>query len=96
MIIGFRLAQEISINEICIYSDSQLVINQLTGEFQAKCPWLARYLSKVNEILDDFDNHLIPWEENAHADFFAKLASSGEEQQMGVVQVETLSRPSIE
>lgn len=75
------------------------MVNQITREFEAKCPCLARYLSKVKEILDDFDSHIIehvPWEENAHADFLAKLASSGEAQQMGVVLVETLSRPSVE
>lgn len=56
-------------------------------------------LFKVKEILDDFDSHVIehvPREENAYADFLAKLASYREAQQMGVVLVETLSRPSIE
>lgn len=99
LIIGLKLAREIGINEISIHSDSQLVVNQVTGEFQAKCSRLARYLSRVKEILDDFDNHVIehvPREENAHADFLAKLASYGEAQQMGVVLVETLSQPSIE
>lgn len=41
MIIGLKLAWEIGINDICVYSDSQLVINQVTREFQAKCSRLA-------------------------------------------------------
>lgn len=75
------------------------MVNLITGEFQAKCSRLARYLSKVKEILDDFDSHVIehvPWKENAHTDFLEKLTNSGEAQQMGVVLVESLSRPSIE
>lgn len=99
MIIGLKLAREIGISEISIHSASQLVLNRITGEFQAKCSRLARYLSKVKELLDDFDSHIIehvPRENNAHVDYLAKLASSGEAQQMGVVLVETLSRPIIE
>lgn len=42
MIIGLSLAREIGINEISINCDSQLVVNQITGEFQAKCSRLAR------------------------------------------------------
>lgn len=48
--------------------------------------------------MDDFNTHVIehiPREENARADFLAKLASSGEAQQMCVVLVEKLSRPTV-
>lgn len=75
------------------------MVNQIIGEFQVKCSSLARYLSKVKETLDDFDNHVIEHitrEENSLADFLAKLDSSGEAQQMVVVLVETLSQPCIE
>ncbi|MDQ4222780.1 ribonuclease HI family protein, partial [Pseudomonas aeruginosa] len=58
MIISLKLVREIGINEISIHSDSQLVVIQITEEFQAKCSYLARYFSKVKEILDDFDNHV--------------------------------------
>lgn len=46
MIIGLKLAREIEINEITIHSDSQLVVNQITGEFQTKCSCLARHFSR--------------------------------------------------
>lgn len=58
MVVGLKLAREIEINEIRIYNDSQLVVNQISGEFQAKCTWLPQYLSMVKEILKDFDRHI--------------------------------------
>lgn len=56
-------------------------------------------MPKVKELLEKFDHYVIenvPREKNAHANILAKLESSREAQQMEVVPIETLTRPSIE
>ncbi|XP_068476612.1 uncharacterized protein [Phaseolus vulgaris] len=58
-------------------SDSQLVIGQVTGEYQAKDPQMAAYLRYV-EVLKRafaaFELVHVPREQNARADLLAKLA----------------------
>src|SRR5574338_1360601 len=60
---------------------------------------MAAYLARVQEALDQFDYYAIyyiPRDHNQKVDSLAKLASTGEAQQMGLVPVETLSSPSID
>ena len=47
---GLALALSASKLEIC--SDSQLVVSQIQGEYEAKDERMARYLSKVRNTLD--------------------------------------------
>jgi len=48
---GIRMANEMSATTIIICSDSQLVVFQIKGDYQAKELVLQKYLSKVKEIL---------------------------------------------
>ncbi|MCI38870.1 gag-pol polyprotein, partial [Trifolium medium] len=47
LIAGMKLAKEMEVQELKAQSDSQLVENQVAGEFQTKDPQLAKYLEKV-------------------------------------------------
>ena len=99
LIAGLRIAKELNIKALQIFSDSQLIVCQVRKEFQAKGGNLPAYLSKAWELLHDFDrysiNH-IPREENMKADSLAKYSSTGEAQLLGLVPVEVLSAPSTD
>ncbi|XP_068476278.1 uncharacterized protein [Phaseolus vulgaris] len=77
-------------------SDSQLIIGQVTGEYQAKDPQMAAYLRYV-EVLKGafaaFELVHVPREQNARADLLAKLASSGKGGRQRTVIQETLKTP---
>jgi ribonuclease HI len=48
---GIRVAKELGATAITLCSDSQLVVSQIKGEYQAREPLLQRYLAKVKESL---------------------------------------------
>ncbi|KAI5317811.1 hypothetical protein L3X38_037518 [Prunus dulcis] len=71
-----RLAKELAIKKLVIYSDSQLITNQASGEYMAKHPRMILYLDKVQELLKAFPTFTIqqvPRAKNAHADALASL-----------------------
>ncbi|KAI5339955.1 hypothetical protein L3X38_019229 [Prunus dulcis] len=71
LLAGLRVAKELAIKKLAIYSDSQLITNQASGEYMAKHPRMILYLEKVQELLKAFPTFTIqrvPRAENAHAD----------------------------
>ena len=46
-IAGLGLAKEVEATRLITRSDSQLVANQVKGEFQTKDPWFGKYLNKI-------------------------------------------------
>ncbi|XP_061346500.1 uncharacterized protein LOC133292137 [Gastrolobium bilobum] len=79
LIAGLIQGKEHGARKVQIFSDSQLVTSQIEGKYQAKGPILMKYLSRVQEIMADFDEvrvaH-IPRGENSRADILSKLAST--------------------
>jgi ribonuclease HI len=76
---GISAAKELGATAITLCSDSQLVVSQIKGEYQAREPLLQRYLAKVKESLlglSKFEIKHIPREENSRADLLSKLAST--------------------
>ncbi|KAI5322759.1 hypothetical protein L3X38_031831 [Prunus dulcis] len=99
LLAGLRLAKELIIKKLAIYSDSQLITNQASGEYMAKHPRMILYLDKVQELLKAFPTFTIqqvPRAENAHADALASLRSALDTQFRCSIPVEHLDRPSIE
>ncbi|XP_057443271.1 uncharacterized protein LOC130735212 [Lotus japonicus] len=98
IIAGVRLALEMNVRCIVIKIDSQLVANQIKGDYQAKDVQLAKYLVKVQELLKQMDkfqvNH-VPREENTRADILSKLASTKKPGNNKSVIQETLKGPSV-
>ncbi|CAL2229367.1 unnamed protein product [Prunus armeniaca] len=47
LLAGLLLAKELSIMRLAIYSDSQLIKNQASGEYMTKHPRMVQYLDKV-------------------------------------------------
>lgn len=75
------LARELGVEDIEVFSDSMLIINQVTGEFQVIDERMAKYLGKVKTLLNQFKSHLVTRilrSENNEADALAQLASGND------------------
>ncbi|KAL5565429.1 hypothetical protein UlMin_028593 [Ulmus minor] len=99
LLAGLRLAKEVSARHLLIYSDSQLIVNQVNSEYQAKGEKMASYLEKAKELLGQFDIVTItqiPRNENTNADALARLATGLEDSLLKTVPLEILDEPSID
>ncbi|XP_073121236.1 uncharacterized protein [Henckelia pumila] len=79
LIMGIKLALSVGAKRLTIHNDSQLIVSQVNGNYEAKEDKMLGYLTQVNEILSRLDNYdvkQIPRMENESADRLAKLASS--------------------
>lgn len=98
LIAGLQLANELKARNVLVHSDSQLVVSQVKGEFEAREPMMQKYLERVIWLKDQFEEFeivRIPRSQNANADALSKLASSVYEHLVKPVLVETLERPSV-
>ena len=98
LLAGLRLAKELQVDSLMIYSDSKLVVSQVLGEFQARDDRMAAYLEKVKAELRNFPRHEVKHidrEDNANADALAKLATSRDAELLRLVPVEIVAEPSI-
>ncbi|KAL5574153.1 hypothetical protein UlMin_023750 [Ulmus minor] len=99
LLAGLRLAKEVSAHHLLIYSDSQLIVNQVNSKYQAKGEKMASYLEKAKELLGQFDTVTItqiPRNENTNADALARLATGLEDSLLKTVPLEILDEPSID
>ncbi|KAL5547002.1 hypothetical protein UlMin_006689 [Ulmus minor] len=99
LLAGLRLAKEVSAHHLLIYSDSQLIVNQVNSEYQAKGEKMASYLEKAKELLGQFDIVTItqiPRTENTNADALARLATGLEDSLLKTVPLEILDEPSLD
>ncbi|GAU31015.1 hypothetical protein TSUD_393000 [Trifolium subterraneum] len=99
LIAGMKLAKEMEVLDLKAKSDSQLVTNQVSSEYQTKDPQLMRYLEKVRGLAEQFDNFElihVPRDQNSKADLLSKLASTKKPGNNKTVIQETISKPSTE
>ncbi|XP_021826273.1 uncharacterized protein LOC110767132 [Prunus avium] len=77
-IIGLEILKEMKATRVLVYGDSQLVVNQLTGEYQCTSENLAMYYVTALNTADSFSRisfvH-IPRAENGEANEMAQVAS---------------------
>ena len=88
LIAGLKLAKEMKVECLEIYSDSQLVVYQVTNEYQARSEKMAAYLQTAKDLLHTFSSF-------KQADALARLASTKDAELLKVVPIEFLSTPSI-
>jgi ribonuclease HI len=76
---GLRTAKDMGAKKVKIFTDSQLVASQVTGEFQVKEDHLQKYVQLVLEKMKEFKavevTH-VPREQNTRADILSKIAST--------------------
>ncbi|KAG7588540.1 Ribonuclease H-like superfamily [Arabidopsis suecica] len=98
LLAGLRLALAIGAEKIIAYCDSQLVVNQFAGDYEAKAPRMEAYLSAVKKLagkFKEFELVRIPRGENTSADALAALASTSDPELKRVIPVECISSRSI-
>ncbi|XP_043725697.1 uncharacterized protein LOC122672260 [Telopea speciosissima] len=99
LIAGLNLAKSLMVRNITVHSDSQLVVNQVKGEYEAKEPRMTQYMSKVRNLITEFINFQIqqvPRAQNASADTLSRLATSEFQDLNRTVYVDVIGKPSIE
>ena len=99
LMIDLKTARKLSASHLQVFCDSQLVANQISGEYQAKDERMSAYLTIAQSLLAEFDSiHVaqIGREHNSYADILAKLATALELDIQRTVCIETLDRPSFQ
>ncbi|XP_077250263.1 uncharacterized protein LOC143889792 [Tasmannia lanceolata] len=92
------LAAELGAGKLKVYSDSQLVVEQVNGAYEARGPRMKRYLQKVKEKLKrmgEVEILQVPRNMNNREDALSKMASE-ETHDFGIVLTEILLHPSID
>src|ERR1041385_4834548 len=94
---GIKLAKEIGIRSIDCFGDSDLVVQQCTGNWDAKDANMASYRFLVQQISGYFEGcefHHVPRANNEAADALSKLGSTRQAIPPGI-SLEHIKRPSI-
>ncbi|CAM8988114.1 unnamed protein product [Rhodiola kirilowii] len=90
LLLGLQMARQISIDKMDIYGDSQLVINQVLGDYEVRKDDLIPYHRHATQLLSEFDSISIghvPRSANKLADALANLAANlalGAEETMSI------------
>ena len=75
---GLELAKSLGAESIVVQGDSQLIIGQVNGIYEAKEERMKKYLSSVKRLIKKFKEATfiqVPREEKMEADTLAKAAS---------------------
>ncbi|XP_068337652.1 uncharacterized protein [Pyrus communis] len=92
LLAGLRLAKHLGVKQINIFSDSQLVVNQVKNNFDAKDNSMTTYLAQTQLLLKHFHYQItqVPRVANSHADALARLTSTVEDKIRRKIHVELL------
>ncbi|GKV32843.1 hypothetical protein SLEP1_g41411 [Rubroshorea leprosula] len=97
LIYGLKLASELKVQSVQVFSDSQLIVGQVNGSCEIRDPQLGRYASVVNRLKSIFvlfQIDKIPRADNHRADELSKLASSQDLNPQRLTIIEILDAPS--
>ncbi|XP_028954479.2 uncharacterized protein [Malus domestica] len=79
LIIGLEILMDLGAVEVEVFGDSELVINQLNGEFKCRHITMAGYYLAATQLLNVWDSEIsvnhVPRESNLAANEMAQLAS---------------------
>ncbi|GKV33929.1 hypothetical protein SLEP1_g42365 [Rubroshorea leprosula] len=98
LLLGLRLVAKLKVTSLQVYSDSQLVVNQVNSLCEVTDPVLAKYLALVSKLKCQFEQFRltkVPRSENEHADSLSRLASDTSRGGRSVY-VEVLNAPSFQ
>ncbi|CAN6678906.1 unnamed protein product [Malus baccata var. baccata] len=102
LIIGLEILMDLGATEVEIFGDSELVINQLNGEFKCRHITMAGYYMVATQLLSLWESEIsvnhIPRGSNLAANEMAQLASGVpmQERKYGIdVEIQTRNLPSI-
>ncbi|XP_070672579.1 uncharacterized protein [Malus domestica] len=102
LIIGLEILMDLGVVEVEVFGDSELVINQLNGEFKCRHITMAGYYLAAAQLLSFWDSEIsinhVPRGSNLAANEMAQLASGVpiHERKYGVdVEIQRRNLPSI-
>ncbi|XP_074351692.1 uncharacterized protein LOC141690829 [Apium graveolens] len=98
LINGLKLALEMKVENLNVFSDSMIVVYQINGGYQAKGPRTELYLKCAQRIIARFNEvrlELIPRGQNEGADELAKLGSRRESTLLGTVPLDIQRQLSV-
>ncbi|CAN6694311.1 unnamed protein product [Malus baccata var. baccata] len=102
LIIGLEILMDLGATEVEIFGDSELVINQLNGEFKCRHITMAVYYMAATQLLSFWESEIsinhVPRGSNLATNEMAQLASRVpmQERKYGVdVEIQTRNIPSI-
>ncbi|XP_074346553.1 uncharacterized protein LOC141685345 [Apium graveolens] len=98
LINGLKIALEMGVRNLIARSDSELVVNQVNGGFQARGPRTELYLRCTQRLIGMFKEvrlECVPQEKNSNADALAKMGSQQEAVLLGTIPLEIQEIPSI-
>ena len=99
VIAGLNLAHSLEVDQLEVYSDSQLVVRQIEDTYEAKSGRMILYLRKVRDLLKKLvlvQVKHVPRAENSRAGALAKLANASQEDLSRSTLVQYLAEPSID
>ncbi|XP_058070971.1 uncharacterized protein LOC131220014 [Magnolia sinica] len=99
LLAGLRLVASLGVQSLQVRCDSQLVVNHISTEYEAKETRMVAYLAEVRKPIERFWSctiSQIPRAENSWADALAKLASCKEGKIPRVILVEFINSPNID
>ena len=99
LIAGLNLARNLQVQNLSIFSDSQIVVRQTAGEYATNDLVLAKYQAIVQSLLSSFTKPTlvqVDREDNTTADLLSKLTETDREGLDGSVYFEELQLPSTE
>ena len=94
LLIGLKCARRLGADRLWIFCDSQLMVNQISGEYQARDERMVSYLRAVKISLSKFESTQVEHigrEHNSHVDILAKLATAMETDMQRIVTVVVLN-----
>ncbi|KAK3002434.1 hypothetical protein RJ639_021901 [Escallonia herrerae] len=98
LLAGIRLAHAFKVDSLSIHSDSQLVVNHVLGDYEARDERMAQYLNLVKTSAVKFQNFTIrriPRDQNTQADTLSRLASAEETDARRPIYLEFLKERNI-
>ncbi|KAK2999288.1 hypothetical protein RJ639_024668 [Escallonia herrerae] len=98
LLAGIRLAHALKVDSLSVHSDSQLVVNHVLGDYEARDERMAQYLNLVKTSAVKFQNFTIrqiPRNQNTQADTLSRLASAEETDVRRPIYLEFLKDRSI-
>ncbi|XP_074356320.1 uncharacterized protein LOC141696023 [Apium graveolens] len=98
LINGLKLALKVWVMNLIVRSNSELVVNQVNGGFQARGPRAELYMRCAQRLLKKFLSarlESIPREDNSNADALAKMGSQMDNVQLGQIPWGIQEIPSI-
>ena len=95
---GLKSAITLQADPFHVYCNSQLVVNQISGEYAAKDEKMVAYLTKARKLLGEFEHVQVEHKSrdlNGHADTLASLASAISPKLRRIISVRVQNLPSV-